>query len=925
MTFARTKIQPPRRRAGLIPRPALDAQLAEVLATRRLVVLCAPAGFGKTAVLTRQIERLSDGPAPAWVSIDEDDDLQRLLECLFAALEPFDLPWRIAPEALGASVGHTRSERRAVADELLNMLAATDIPRGLIVLDDLHRAEDPAVFEFLDLLIERLPDHWGLVVASRFDPPLALGRLRAAGEMAEFRMADLRFDAHEVLQLGELLSPGHTRPVSEGDVELLLARTGGWAAGLRLALASVVARRPPLKSGPSEGIEWASSGRTMDRHVFDYLASEVLGQMPVELRDFLLRCSVLSELTPERCAAVSGDRHAAERLAEIERRELFVSVLEGTERTLRLHDLFRDFLDDRLRQEHPDEVPMLLERAAAGETDPLRRTTYLLRAHAWDAAAEVLAAEGLKLLTAGAIEPVLRIIEQFPPAVREASHTVQCMRGLAGWAQWDWAAMTQAMQRALGVAKTPVQSQAARAYLVIALTAGGQRATARTLLQELQVESLERDTLLIALLGQTWAAFDEDRFEDLPPLFEHQLDLLEQTDAIELWYQCVPIAPYVGLPGMRPLLQRFATGAIARSRLTTTTLRAIAQGLQGGLLMTVGRLDEALEVLLDAERDLRWLGRPLNASSMIHSHLAFTQCLRGEGDAALGWCEMQLEQNRRLNDEVSVVRIAFVAFCAGRIGLALGDDYKAREWFDLATEGTTRAERPSLARHRAALPGYRALVEGRIDEAIAHFERLIDNGDLVDIFGHASELQLRLVQCLMQRGRREEAARRLAPVIARHRDDREIAPILLAGTRTLSELADADWGKWLAPADVTLLQRWAGLARAYLAAGATPLGVSRTTAMARGVETLVTTGADIRPHVPVGGAARAAADASPLSQRELEVLKHIAAGDSNKLIARALDLSPHTVKRHVANILDKLGLASRGQAAAWFVQQPGGV
>ncbi|HET9642546.1 MAG TPA: transcriptional regulator, partial [Burkholderiaceae bacterium] len=375
MTFARTKIQPPRRRAGLIPRPALDAQLAEVLATRRLVVLCAPAGFGKTAVLTRQIERLSDGPAPAWVSIDEDDDLQRLLECLFAALEPFDLPWRIAPEALGASVGHTRSERRAVADELLNMLAATDIPRGLIVLDDLHRAEDPAVFEFLDLLIERLPDHWGLVVASRFDPPLALGRLRAAGEMAEFRMADLRFDAHEVLQLGELLSPGHTRPVSEGDVELLLARTGGWAAGLRLALASVVARRPPLKSGPSEGIEWASSGRTMDRHVFDYLASEVLGQMPVELRDFLLRCSVLSELTPERCAAVSGDRHAAERLAEIERRELFVSVLEGTERTLRLHDLFRDFLDDRLRQEHPDEVPMLLERAAAGETDPLRRTT----------------------------------------------------------------------------------------------------------------------------------------------------------------------------------------------------------------------------------------------------------------------------------------------------------------------------------------------------------------------------------------------------------------------------------------------------------------------------------------------------------------------------------------------------------------------
>jgi LuxR family maltose regulon positive regulatory protein len=160
------------------------------------------------------------------------------------------------------------------------------------------------------------------------------------------------------------------------------------------------------------------------------------------------------------------------------------------------------------------------------------------------------------------------------------------------------------------------------------------------------------------------------------------------------------------------------------------------------------------------------------------------------------------------------------------------------------------------------------------------------------------------------------------PVIERHRDDPEIAPVLLAGTRTLSELADADWGARLAPEQAAVLQRWAGLARSKLAPGAAPLGVSRLSSMAHGVETRVAISADSQ--AAASSAAPVDADASPLSQRELEVLKRIAAGDSNKLIARALDLSPHTVKRHVANILDKLALASRGQAAAWFVQRAGG-
>lgn len=912
MTFARTKIQPPRQRAGRIARPELEARLAHALQSSRLTLVSAPAGFGKSAALSGLVERLPADTARAWVSVDEDDDLPRLLECLFAALEPFDLPWRVAPEALAAAVGHTREERRKVATQLVNTLAATEVPRGLIVFDDLHRATDPSVHEFLDLLLEHLPAHWGLGVATRFDPPLALARMRAAGDLAEFRVRDLQFSHDEVAQLCTLFAGhGRTQPVSDADVDLLLARSGGWAAGLRLALASA-ATRPGDPSTPA-GIGWESAGRTMDRHVFDYLAAEVLAAMPAELRDFLLRCSVLSELTVERCAAVSGDTHAAQRLAEIERRELFVSVLEGGERTLRLHDLFRDFLDDRLRREHPDELPALLQRAAAVETDPVRRVLYLQRAQAWDDAAAALAAQGPDLLSAGANDAVVRLVEHFPAEVRESSHLLQRVRGLAAWARWDWATMNQAMERALAVAGTSAEAHAAQAYLAIALIGNGRRSEARDLLAGIDTQALHGDALLITLLGQIWTAFDDGRFAELPVLFERQLDALEQTDSVPLWYQCVPIPSYIGLPGMRGPLQRYVKGALARApAAAATTLRALARGLQGGLLYSVGEVDEALEVLREAERDVRWVGQPLNASSMVYGQLAMVHTLRGERDAALGLCELHLQQNRRDNDANAPARLAFIAYCAGRMALALDDDDAARRLFAQADEPVAGSERPSLARHRRALPGYRALLAGDRAGAIAGFEQALVDADGIDLFGHATELRLRLALALLQGSRGADAARRLEPVFARHRDAPEIAPVLCVGARVLRALAQADWGGALDAQRQALLSGWSALAASRRVGDTVPRTGARPA-----LATLT------HPHHGTVAAPRATPFDSPLTTREAEVLARMAAGDSNKLIARALDLSPHTVKRHVANILDKLGAASRGQASAWYLGSKG--
>lgn len=199
----------PRFRSGLIERSELERQLGDALANRRLVLLVAPAGYGKTAALSRQLQRLPAGCAVAWVTVDEDDDLQRLLAHLIEALEPLDPPWRLAPEALLELVAQGRL--REAASALLGALEATDTAKGMIVLDDVHAVADARVFEFLNQLLERLPSNWTLVIASRVEPPLALARWRAQREVAEFDETSLGFSHSEVEDLWRHATGSTTR------------------------------------------------------------------------------------------------------------------------------------------------------------------------------------------------------------------------------------------------------------------------------------------------------------------------------------------------------------------------------------------------------------------------------------------------------------------------------------------------------------------------------------------------------------------------------------------------------------------------------------------------------------------------------------------------------------------------------------------
>ncbi len=877
--FALTKIQPPRLRSTLIARPGLEQQLGEALASARLTLLSAPAGYGKTAALTRQLSRLPASTVAAWVALDEDDDLGRVAACLVAALEPFDLPWRSSPEALILAMQDgSRASRMAFAAALLNALAATDVPRGLLLLDDVHRIADPAVFEFFDTLIERLPPHWGVVMSSRTDPPLALPKLRAHGDCVELRQSDLGFSVVDVRTLMQL----RQTDASEASVRAVHERTQGWPAGLGLVLTDSAQRRT------------AQAGSLRDRHLFDYLASEVLDDMPTELRRFLLRCSVLPELNAGRCAAVSGDARAAQWLEEIERRGLFASVLDSEVYTLRLHDLFRDCLDDRLRRESPHELAGLLARAAQTEDDPVRRMGYLLRAGDWPSAERELSALAPQLLTHGEIALMQRLIGQFPDDLRQQSAPLQLVRCVAAWAQWDWAPMLDAALKAVEIYARlgdERMRRSALSYACVAYCATSDDDVAQQHVDALLALPLEDDTLCRTLLTASVLAQPRDA-DRLAETWTRLVNTLESMGDLQNWYECSPIPGCIGLPGMREPLLRYVAGVQRRLPEQPIPLSGMIQVTQGWLHLWSARWADAADTLSRAEADCRWLGQPTNLHWQLQMLKAMLLALQGDVAGSRAAARLLIDEAQALTDRTQ--RTAYVArlvHYAQRIATIAGDESGLR---DLNQQLEARRHDPQWQLPRAfriAADGYTALAEGRNADACAAWEQLLEREISVDVYGQAVETRLRLASALAEAQRLDDAAQVLRPAFVRLQDSGEFGMAIPAGPRVLAQLAGTRWGARLSAAEQAFLHEWASAAQSL-----------RHDAHAAA-------STNTKPSAGPAGAL--------LTQRELEVLARMAAGDSNKLIARAFDLSPHTVKRHVANILDKLGVATRGQAAAW--------
>ncbi len=349
-----TKLHLPGARPGAVARPRLSQRLDRA-ARSRLALVSAPAGFGKTTLLTQWLAEIGEqatGPAVAWVSLDEgDNDPASFWTYVITALQ------RATDGSVGAaSLGLLRPPQpppEATLTTLLNDLHALR-REVVLVLDDYHAIESRAIHEGLSYLLDHAPPQLHLMLTTRADPPLPLSRLRARGELVEVRSADLRFTRDEA---AEYLAEAMGLTLTAADITTLADRTEGWAAALQLAGLSLQDRDDP------SAVVARFAGD--DRFIVDYLADEVLARQSDDVRDFLLSTSVLERLSGPLCDAVTGRAGGGAQLMELERAGLFLVPLDDRRQWWRYHHLFADVLRSHLSEQQPGREAELHRRAAA--------------------------------------------------------------------------------------------------------------------------------------------------------------------------------------------------------------------------------------------------------------------------------------------------------------------------------------------------------------------------------------------------------------------------------------------------------------------------------------------------------------------------------------------------------------------------------
>lgn len=403
-----TKLYMPPTRDDLISRAHLVERL-QIGFQQSLTLLCAPAGFGKSTLLSAWA-RQTDHPV-AWLSLDEtDNEPVQFMRYFLAAIQTRHPDFG---QDIASALQSTQSPPlQSLIPPLLNAIHA--IPeRFALVLDDYHLIESQPIHSALTFLLLHMPPSLHLVISSRADPPFPLSRLRVHGQLTEFRVADLRFSGQEIAHFFER---GQTLQLNHEQLTVLETKTEGWVAGLQLAALSMSNRN-------AQQIDQFVTAFQGDHHyIFDYLAEEVLAQQAEEVRLFLLRTSILNHLNSSLCNALTEEENGQKMLERLARTNLFLIPLDEQRHWYRYHHLFADFLCQQLEWEvGPKEIKRLHQ--TAGEWYKLERLdnealSHFLAAEDFEAAVLLIEENRLDLLMRGEWQRLSSWLEQLPSALR---------------------------------------------------------------------------------------------------------------------------------------------------------------------------------------------------------------------------------------------------------------------------------------------------------------------------------------------------------------------------------------------------------------------------------------------------------------------------------------------------------------------------
>ena len=891
-----TKLHVPRPQPGFVPRPRLVETLGEGLARGRMLV-CAPAGFGKTALLADWAR--GDGHPVAWLGLDGgDSDPARFWRHAVAALDRArpGLAGRVGPPPPGSLAG--------LVTALINELAADPGPdEVLLVLDDYHLVDSGPVHESVAFLLENLPPGLRVVVSGRADPPLPLARLRARGQLAELRAADLRFTAEEAAALlGEAAGPG----LPAAAAEALMARTEGWAAGLQLAALSLRGHADPA------GFVAAFSGS--HRFVLDYLADEVLDGQTSQVRAFLLETSVLERLSAELCDAVTGRAGSQAMLAGIERAGLFLVPLDEVRGWWRYHHLFADLLRARLQAEQPGRVQALHRAAAAWcEEHDLADDAVRHALAAGDAAwAARLVERHVETLLGRSEGVTLRRWLSALPAESVRDRPRLCLAQAYGAAQGFQLEALEALlddaERGFAVSGgEPYEDPAGRPASVLAnVPAGiaflraslarlrGDAALAAGYNRQALAQLGEDDWLLRSFVRWNRAVTDwlDGR---LGPAERGLAEVLAERRAVgALFAGFLPMRVWYDL-GEVQRAQGNLDAALATYRQALDTFGESSQtALTGpahvGLAQVLYERNELTAALDHATRGVT-LCRQLAFTSALATGLAVVARIRhAHGDAA-GALEAMGEAGQAGLSPQVITLFNPVPSQRARLLLAQGDVHAAARWTTAAGLGPD--DGPDYPREPAYLVLARVLLaQHDPGPACTLLQRLLDAAASQDRAGSVIEIQALRALALAARGDHAGALGALTEALTlarRHGYIRVFADEGAPMRALLTQLAAARPGQQHAARRIDP-RYLAALLRACGPAGAVPPRIRAAAAPPGLIE--------------------------PLTGRELEVLRLLAAGKSNQRIAHDLVVALDTVKKHVTHVLGKLGAANRTEAVA---------
>ena len=870
-----------------VARPRLIERIDEGLCLgRKLVLISAPAGSGKTTLLSEWVASYGSRTRVAWVSLEgSDNDPTRFWIYCITALQTVCAD--VARTALGqAALAMLRSSQPAPIEAVLTVLIneVASIPKSdregrpcILVLDDYHVIEARPIHDAFVFLLDHLPPHMHLVIASRSDPPLSLSRLRGRSQLTELRTADLRFTPDQATAfLNQVMGLG----LSEEDVAALAARTEGWIAGLQMAALSLRGRDAERVAGSIAALTGSQ------RYILDYLVDEVLSQQPESVQTFLLRTSILDRLTGSLCDALTGQDGGQEMLRQLELANLFVVPLDDERRWYRYHHLFAGFLRTELDAESQAALHLMAAR--------------------WFAAHDLLPEAVKHALASGNMNEAARVI-----ALAAEGPWIASFVTFLGWLN----ALPDKVVRASGQLATckGVLLFMTRQYDQAAVYA----AAAERTLPDVSLHSRGRLQSLKALLALSGGDLDS-----AVQLSKEASDCLSDDDA---FFRSITLST------RGQVLQMQGDLSAAADVYRAAVLAGRQAGDQLGAMLVLANLVFALNELGRRRKALALCQDAVEGSSSqpggasaLGGVIYFAWSLLSYEANELSLAREQASRGLDRCRQMSFTDGVFLSYCilaqvhlaSGEIGAMLQVAHQVRQYaarlnLDLPYE-------PWLA----ALEAQASLYQGELPAAIRWAEAAgLSPTDTPPPF---SELVYFVyVRTLLAQNRVEDARTLLATMErsaqqgGRHR---KLITIHLQQALVQQALGHKE-GALTRIEDALRLAASEGYRRAFLDEGQEIVGLLPQVRARQGgsialdfVDQVLGDASAARVERVIPQAPRAQALIEPLSERELQVLRLLVAGLSSTEVAQELYIAVGTARTHIKNIYGKLGVHSRVEA-----------